>query len=78
MYSWENKGCRQTQKGLDVGQQLKPEQGRVGQGVGCCTFRKPPSGSSCSCLDSSVLSLCERCLRTVDPPSTVLDRRDTP
>lgn len=50
----------------------------MGHGAGCCTFRKPPSGSSCSCLDSRMRSLCERCLRTMDPTSTVLDRRDRP
>lgn len=32
VYNWENRGYRQTQKGPDVGHELKPEQGRVGHG----------------------------------------------
>lgn len=70
-------GTQSKQAGLEgpgVGHQQKPQHGRVGHEVGCCTFRKLPSGSSCSCLDSGLRSLCERCLRAVEPPSTVLDR----
>lgn len=40
MYNWENRGYRQTQKGPDVGHELKPEQGRVGHGEDAA-----PSGS---------------------------------